>query len=230
VLFQHRRELGRRRIARLVAVVGDQHALRAVLDQRGQQLIGEATDTERARDVPIPRAPERQRVNQRFAQDHFLATGDAGEIEHAAMRAGQVQVLRRAGAQLVIRRDLAAVHLHDRARRIEHGHDQRAVEVLAAVLAIHADALQTRADVGARHAVLLRQAQAERAIGVAEPERRHEVRVRQATRVQVRLRFRSRLQGLVVVVDHPRILINSVQQSDPSRYGNLVQAGTRWCG
>jgi hypothetical protein len=51
---------------------------------------------------------------------------------------------------------------------VEHRHDQRAVEVFVAALAQDADFLQARADVGAGQPALFGQAQAQRAVGVAE--------------------------------------------------------------
>ena len=65
---------------------------------------------------------------------------------------------RRAFAQVVA--DLAAVDFGDVALHIEYRHDQRAVEVFVAAVAVETDFLQAGADFRAGNAIFLRQAQA----------------------------------------------------------------------
>lgn len=60
--------------------------------KRGQVVIGETLDTIGGSDVAVARAPERERINQRFAQNDFLAGGERFDVPHALMRAGQVKV------------------------------------------------------------------------------------------------------------------------------------------
>ena len=123
---------------------------------------------------------------------------DAGQVQQARMRPGQVEVLRRTRTQVVAH--LAPVDLHRVALGIEDGHHQRAVEVLVAALAQEAHALQPRAQLGAGHAVLQRQAQAQRAVRVAQLEAVDQLGVREAARFEVRQRLGARLEGLMVVV------------------------------
>jgi len=146
--------------------------------------------------VPIPRTPERQRIDQRLAQDHLLRALDPGAIEHAPMRTRQVQVQRRALAQAF--RDLAPVHLGRMALRIQHRDHQRPGEVLVPTRPQQPDALQLPAHRRARLRVHRRQPVRERAIGEAQPEARDQFRIVQAAARQVRLRLRTLAQVLVV--------------------------------
>ena len=104
-------------------------------------IVGEAFDAIGAGDVAIARTPERQRVDQRFAQDDFLVRLQCLHVEHATatLARGQVQMLGCACAQVV--QELAAIHLKDVAVFIAHRHDQRTVEMLVAGFAVDADFL-----------------------------------------------------------------------------------------
>ena len=77
-------------------------------------------------------------------------------------------MVRRALAQ--IWRDLAAIHLDHRTRRVEDGEDDGTVEVLVAALAINAQCLQPSAHLRAGGAVLRRQAIPQRPVGEAQLE------------------------------------------------------------
>ena len=68
-------------------------------------------------------------------------------VPNAAMRARQVQVKRRALAQ--VRRDLSPVHLDHAARLIEDRNHDRAVQVLVPALAKDPDARERRSKLGA---------------------------------------------------------------------------------
>jgi hypothetical protein len=186
-------------VAGVVAVIGDQHALRAVRLERGQQLVGEALHAIGRRHVAVARAPEGQRVDQRLGQDDLARGGERGAVEDPGVRARQVQVLGRARAQVV--QQLAAVHLDHVAALVEHRDYQGAVEVLVAAFSDQADLLQPGADVGAGLARLLRQPQAQRTVGHAELEGRDQLGMRQAARLEVSRRLSRGLQALVVVVD-----------------------------
>ncbi len=59
--------------------------------------------------MPEPGAPEAQRIDQRLGKDDLIAGRERGEVPHAAVRAGQIQVRRRAGPQPVP--GLAAIQL-----------------------------------------------------------------------------------------------------------------------
>ena len=218
---QLRRQLLGRLVAGGVAVVGDEHALDVAGHEARQHPGREALHPVDAGHVREAGAPEAHGVDQRLAQDHLPGPGLAmftppgrqhpGQVEHAALqrlalrvlRARQVQVLRGARAQLV--QQLAPVHLHHlaglRATGIEHRHHQRAVEVLVPAVADQPDAPQPRADRGAVLALLVRQPQPQRAVGHAQLEGVHQVRMVQPARAQVLQCCRALLEPLVVVVD-----------------------------
>ena len=188
-------------VASGVAIIGDQHAADIVLAQRGQMILGKAARAIGGGDVAVSRAPERHRVDQRLGQDHLATAGrDALHIPHAAMRAGQIEVQRGASAQVVP--DLAAIDLGDDAARADHGHHQAAGEVFVPAFPVNADALQASPDVGTGLAVLLRQAQPQRAVGDAKPEPRQQLRVSEAARLEVFQALRAVLERLVVIIDH----------------------------
>ena len=78
---------------------------------------------------------------------------------------------------------------------------QRAVEVLVATRAIDSDPLQAAAQLGAGDAILLRQSQAQRAVGKAQAKGDDRLRLVDAAGLQIRERLGTLFQGLVVVVD-----------------------------
>ena len=99
-------------VAGVVAVVGDQHPLGAVRLEGLEVVRGEALDAVARGHVAEAGAPEGQRVDQRLAEDDLLRSTEGVEVEDAAVRAGQVEVV---GACRSRRswRDLAAVDLDD---------------------------------------------------------------------------------------------------------------------
>ncbi len=111
-------------------------------------------------------------------------------------------MLRCSRAQVVT--NLATVDFDDVAVFIHHGNDQRTVEMLMAALAVNAERLQARADLGTSETILLRQAQAQAAVGDAQAEGVDQFRTSrpgQTPRFQVGQRLRRLLQAPVVVVD-----------------------------
>lgn len=86
-----------------------------MLLERGQVIGREPLDAVARRDVAEPGTPEGERIDQRLAQDDFRGRCERGFIPDSAMRPRQVQVVRRACAQVVV--DLAAVDLGDLALR-----------------------------------------------------------------------------------------------------------------
>ena len=86
-------------------------------------VVGEAFDAVGGRDVVEARTPEGQRVDQRLAEDDFLRGDESFDVEDAPMRTGEVEVERRADAQLMRRRDLPAVGAEDLASFAEDRDD-----------------------------------------------------------------------------------------------------------
>ena len=200
VLGETRRQLLGRLVARRVAVVRDQHPLDTVGQERFVVLARETVRAVRRGHVAEARAPKRQRVDQRLAHDHLLAGREGGEVPDARVRAGQVQVLRRALPQRSV--DLPAVRLHHLAIEIEDRDDERAVQVLVAALADDPQLLEAFADLLPCLAARLRQAQTERAVGKAQLESPNRLVVGDSALLEVRERLWALEQGLVVVVDH----------------------------
>ena len=84
--------------------------LRAVLLKRFPVRVVEPVHAVAGRHVAIARAPERQRVDQRFAEDDVFRRDQRLLVPHAAPWPRQVQVILGSGPQMV--EDLAPVHLH----------------------------------------------------------------------------------------------------------------------
>ena len=90
----------RRFLSGFVAVIGDQHALDAVFPEGRPVIVGEAVHAVAGRHVAVTGAPERQRVDERFAQDDLFGQLQRLFIPHAAVRAGQIEMQRRARPQI----------------------------------------------------------------------------------------------------------------------------------
>jgi len=148
-------------VARLVAVVGNQNSARAVRLERGQVVGRETSHAIAGRDVVQACLPERERIDQRLAQDDFLELCQRGYVPHALVRARQVQVQRRAGTRVVAQ--LAAVHLGHIAVTVDHRNHDRTIKVLMSRRAQDADPLQAPLDVRAGLDVLRWQPVAQRA-------------------------------------------------------------------
>ncbi len=188
----------------LIPVERDQHALGTTGFERSQELIGHAMHAVAARDIAIAGVPERQRIEQRLAQDHFLCALDAFTIQHATVRSRQIQVLRCAGAQVI--EHFPAIRAHNMAItgfiRLEQRDDDRAVQVLMARVTQDAHALQGSARFRAGLVLLRGEPISERAIRIAQPEPLDQLHVAKASTVEVLQRLRARLQRLVVKLDH----------------------------
>ena len=78
-------------VSRLVAVVGDVHALRAVPLEGRAVVVCEAIHAIAGRHVAIARDPERQRVDQRFAQDDVFRCDEGFLVPHAPVRPRKIQ-------------------------------------------------------------------------------------------------------------------------------------------
>ena len=81
----------------LVAVVGDVDSFGAVLAESLPVLVVETVHAVAGGHVAIARAPERQRVDQRFAQDDVFGSDQRLLVPHPALWSRQVQVVFRAG-------------------------------------------------------------------------------------------------------------------------------------
>lgn len=173
---ESRRELRHRVVARRVVVLGAHQPARANVVQQRPQVFIDAARAEAARHVAKARAPERQRVQDGFAQDDFAAAHHRFGVPHAALGRFQVKMQRRALAQAV--GDFAAVELHGLPVPVADREHDRAVQVLVSgFLAQHAELLQPRFQFtarrrGRRHAI------AERPIGVADFEPLHRLRMK----------------------------------------------------
>ena len=162
--------------------------------------------------IAKPRAPERQRIDDRFAQDDFLRSLQRFLIPHAPMRTWQVQMQGRSFAQ--VRRDLAAIHAENISFEIEDRKHHRAIEVLMARLAQNTQPLQTAAHLVPGLAVLIRQRQPQLAVGEADLEVLHHLGMIQAAALQIPQRFRRLLQRLVIKRDHiaQRLLVVGIRR------------------
>ena len=145
-------------------------------------LIGKPFNPIRARHVPIARTPERQRINQGFAQNNFFARHQCDFIKHtptARFIRRQIQMLRCPRPQIIA--NLSAVELTDRAGlqiiQRKHRHHQRAVEVLMPALPVHPQLLQSRANLRPVFSLPVRQPKPKRAIREPELERVNQFRV-----------------------------------------------------
>ena len=164
------RHLGRAALTRIIPIKRNQHTLYAMALEGIHMLLREALNAVGRRHVAVPRAPERQRIQQRLAQDDFLRS-QRRHVEHAAAASfprWQVQVLRRASPQVV--QQLPAIHLHHVARLIEHRHNQRPVEVLMTTLPVQAYTHQPLPDLGPILACFRRQPKPQAAVRQAQPE------------------------------------------------------------
>jgi K+-sensing histidine kinase KdpD len=96
---------------------------------------------------------------------------------------------------------LAPIELHHIATPVAHRDHQRPRQVLVPRRSDHAERLQLAAQLGARLAVLRRQAVAERAIGIAQAEMVDQLLIAQATALKHRQRLRALPKRLRVKAD-----------------------------
>jgi hypothetical protein len=152
------------------------------------------------RDVREARVEERERVDEGFAEDDLAVLGDGLDVEDSVMRPGKIEVVRRSGPE--VRRDLAPVHLEHVALFVDDRDHHRSVEVLVStLLAQDAEALESRADLVARLAVLVGQAQAQRSVGEPDPVPLDDLGGGDTAALEVREGLRALLERVVVVVD-----------------------------
>ena len=188
--------------ARVVAVVGDVNSLGAMLSKRRFDLVSKTIHAVAGGHVPIARAPERERIDQRFTQDDFFRRDQRWLVPYATMRTWQIQVLRCVFAQQMTRRDFAPVHLHHFAFQVEDRNHYRAAQVFASVFAEHAYLGQASALLCASAAVFLGHAVTECAVGEAQAEVLHHLRRLQAAFHEILLRLGRVLQRPVIVLHH----------------------------
>src|SRR5690606_30334507 len=103
--------------------------------------------------------------------------------------------------------DLATISADDRSSRrvvplAEERHDDRAVEVLVTARAQDADALQRRSQLRSCLVLLRREPIRERPIRVPETKTLDQLHFPQAPPIEVGERLRTRLQRLVIEVEH----------------------------
>jgi len=113
------------------------------------------------------------------------------------MRTWQIQVFRRAFAQVVV--DLAAIDLGDFAGRRDDRDDDRAVKMLVSRFAPQPDLLQATPDVAPRLAALLREPEAQRPVSKADLEALDHLPIVEATLGEIRQGLGCLFQALVVV-------------------------------
>ena len=219
-------------LSRLVAVVSDVDSLGAVLAEGLPVMVVEPVHAVAGGHVAIARAPERQCVDQRFAQDDFFRRDQRRFVPHSAPWPRQVQVIFGSGPQIVV--DLAPVHLHHFTVEIEDRNHQRSYEVLMpGLLPEDAQLLQASALAQTLDAVLVLQAVIERAIGKAQPEVLDHLRRLQAALEEILLRSRRLLERGVVVVHHDAqqllIVYRRLEQRRQFGHGRDFSAAARRC-
>ncbi|MDT4858466.1 hypothetical protein FQZ97_929360 [compost metagenome] len=156
------------------------------------------------------RAPEGHGVDQGFAQDHLATAHQRRLVPHPAQRRGQVQVSRLVGRDLVVGLQAPAIQLHHAvgllrvgpALQADHRHDQTAVEVFVAGRAQHAHRLQLLAYLFTGLGMPGRQAIGQGLVGVTQLEALDQLRMAEATGLQVSQRLRRLLEVAVVELRH----------------------------
>ena len=166
--------------------------LKSVLD-----LLGHAARAIGAGHMPVARAPERHGVDQRLAENDLLRCGKRRAVEHPPVRPRQIKMVGRALPQIVV--DFATVEIDHAAFSIEQRHDQRATQVFVPALPQHAQRHQPAAHVGPGLAVGLRQAIAQRPVREAQLKVLDQLRMHEATPLQIGKRLRGAFQGRVVI-------------------------------
>ena len=195
------RVAARRPIARLVRVVGQPHPWHLLRNDRVEQLLGKAFRAVDERHVRKAVHVEGERVKRRFAQDQ-LPSRQRGHVPNADVRPRQIQMQRRALAQIV--QNLAPVHPHRLAVRAQDRHHQRAVEMFVAALPNEPQLLQPLPNRHALGSVAVRHPQPQRPIGKPQPKLFDGRFVVYAAFLEVGQRGGSFQQPLVVVVHHLR--------------------------
>ena len=143
---QRRERLGvffGRRVARVIVVERDQQPFDLVDLQRFQHIVRQPVGAVDRRHVAEARAPERQSVNDRFAEDDFVRGLNGLAVEDAAMRSGKVEVFCRSALPVV---HAAAVQLNRPAVFVQQRERNATAKVFVAAVADHAHLLEPRPD------------------------------------------------------------------------------------
>ncbi|MCZ7590618.1 MAG: hypothetical protein M5U15_00020 [Kiritimatiellae bacterium] len=188
----------RRLVPGVVGIVGNADAPHLPGKDRVEQFIGEPVRPVDERHIAEPVYPERQRIERGLAQDDFRFVQGLG-VPYPGVRSGQVQMMGRAFAQAL--GDLAAVDFGHVAAFVEDRQHQRTVKVFVSGFPEQAQRLQPRPDRRAVLPVLVRQPQAQRPVGEAEPEAVDGLLVVQSPPPQV-VQGGGRFQESFVVVVH----------------------------
>ncbi|PHM30013.1 hypothetical protein Xsze_04382 [Xenorhabdus szentirmaii DSM 16338] len=191
----------RRVIARFIIVIGNMYLPDVMLPEGGAVRLGKPVYPIGTGHMPIPRTPERHRINQRFTQDHRGRTGQPGFIPDAAMRPRQIQVQRGACPQAV--RDFAAIQLLHLPFSTDHRNDQRTAEVLMPAFPQQPDRLKPGADLSPGFLFFIGQPITEGAVGKAEFKVADQFGMVKAAFFQILMHFRRIEQGLVIELNHP---------------------------
>jgi len=110
-------------------------------------------------------APERQRVQQRFADNPFFLLAQRLAVPNAPQRAGQVQMRGRVSGRVG---DSAAIELRHRPAQTHNGEHHRAGQMLVAGLTHHAQTDEQRPQRLARVGLVGRHLVAQAAIGITD--------------------------------------------------------------
>src|SRR5581483_5048103 len=84
-LVQLRGKFLRRSLASLITVVGNEYTLDTTLFEERQMIGGKALDTIAGCHIAIARAPEGQRIDEGFTQDHFRGCTERSSVPDAPM-------------------------------------------------------------------------------------------------------------------------------------------------
>ena len=156
-----------RLLSGVITIEGDQQATDVMAFESVEQFIGQPVGSVDRRHVAIARRPERQRVDDRFAQNDFVGRVQRFAVEDAAMRTRQIEVTARVLLAVV---DPPTVKLFQLAVDREQRERHAAAEVFMSAVAKDAEGFQTLADFPARLDLFRRQPQPQRAIDEADPE------------------------------------------------------------
>lgn len=167
-----------------------------MLDERLLVVGGPAVDPIGRGHVPEPRAPQRQRVDDRLTDDQLLGPEPSG-VEDPVVRAGQVEVPRGR-----VRVEPAAIDLPNLASGVEDGKGQAAPEVLVPGCLDHAQVPQPATHSRPLGGARVRDPVTQRPITEPDPERLDRFRVVDPTASQERQRVAVPGQRLRVMPDH----------------------------
>ena len=202
----------------LVRIVSDPNSLH-VLD-RFPKLIGKPLRAKETHRIGEPVRTERQRIEDRFAQDDFVGR-QALPVEQPPMRPRWIQVLESA------RRYPPTVKTHHVSSFIVERHHDAPVKMFVATLAPKAQLRKPVSQPFAFLPVLIRQSQSQRPIGKTQLEPVDEFIVVQASAGQIGARRRRFLESLMIVggnLSHQRCVVGlRIQRTRQPRDGRYFQ-------